>query len=606
MNPKQSLEEARLLKEARIQVLLSYGQKLLLVMIACGGFAALQWLGGQKDAAEDFRKTRWKWQPEIVKRVVFEDTKPSTSGTISTGGATAASPAIKQSSSGPSPQSPCPSVVDSTQSYSYSSRERMIEAMQELAEACVWANFRRTIKNATQQLEAAGDNPEKKQFAHFADYIAKEEALASVNAKVARQHVAAQLAGMHLRAEKPKPSEGRTAWEKGTARLGDGIREAAGDDSTLHIFYEMLWYAFLLTGVIASSILFLVLLNALPLTSAEGYWTARISEILKSIPTRSALAVPLLAAAIGGGTLAGSVAATEAGGQGRRPAKPPETSEPATLGGPGMPHGPNPPGQPNTNTPGGPWIYRQGDSKTDFFFPRGDLAFLPPLMDLREIESSLRTIDNTSRQFVEETRNARQGAALSFALGFLTMPSMRDNAEPLAVEALRQRVDALAKTQEDLGKRMDMVGDLKPLIQEVHVLAAALNARDDKIHDALQSVEKQGERQEKVAAQSLGQTAEIDQRGFLARAFGKTYYAVGPLVPSIMEVRLEDVMTSKADRKTVIDLLKTMRQMPPCPKTDFQENIRKGLEGKLQEETVESFMRDHFPALLKICALPRY
>jgi hypothetical protein len=606
MSQKQLQEEARLLREARTQVFLSYGQKLLLVMIACCGFATLQWLGEQKDAEETFRKARWKGRPEVVKAVVaqttLEEADPNTAHSA-VSKQLIPNTTTKQASGTTTYESPCPNVVGSAPSY-FATREQMILAMQDLAEACVWANFRRTIKNATIKLEAAGDSPEPEKFANFADYIAKEEALATVTAKVAQKHVAARLVGMHLVQEPRQPVKAvgsQSTWDKVMARLGDKIQQAAGDDSSLHVFYEMLWYASLLMGVIASSILFMVLLHALPLTSGEGYWTTRISEILKSIPPRSVLAVPLVAAAIGGGTLAGSVAATQPGGQKRESAKPSSTSEPTPSSKPKTPNAPNPPGE--------PWTYRGGDTTTTIFNRGGDLAFLPPLVTLGRIETSLEMISNTSREFVEETRNARQRSAS--LPGFLLVPPLIDKEEPLAVKAL-QRVAALAKEQADIRKRIDEMADLKQLTQEVHTMAATMTAREATILDILQSERSRGDRQERVSAQSLGQTAEIDPRGFFARTFGKTYYAVGPLAPSIMDVHLKGV-TGDAEREALVNLLTEMRKDPPCPEDEFQTNIRVGLKARLQiakiekvEETVEAFTRDHLPALLKICALRRY
>src|SRR5207253_1238322 len=66
MSQKQLLEEARLLRKARIQVFLSYGQKLLLVIIACCGLATLQWLGAHKATVVTSRMALWVGRPVIV------------------------------------------------------------------------------------------------------------------------------------------------------------------------------------------------------------------------------------------------------------------------------------------------------------------------------------------------------------------------------------------------------------------------------------------------------------------------------------------------------------------------------------------------------------
>ncbi|HEX4495055.1 MAG TPA: hypothetical protein VIE43_05235 [Thermoanaerobaculia bacterium] len=595
MNKKQLVEEARLLREARTQVFLSYGQKLFLVMIACCGFAMLQWLGEQKDKEGDFRKIRWQGRPDVVTSVVNQTTLDSSSppANAATG--------------------PCPTVIGSAPSY-FASRETMIAGMQELAAACIWSNFRRTIKNATSKLEEAGENPEVDKFTHFADYIAKEEALATITAKVAQQQVAARLIGMKPEPSKhsiPKAVGSRNAWQNVTTRLSLELQQAAGDDSNLYVFYEMLWYASLLMGVIASSILFMVLLHALPLTSGEGYWTARIAEILKRIPASSVVAVPLVAAAIGGGTLVGAGAATVPGGQARETLKSPavsETAPPSTSrpsGKPGTP--PRPPGPPDA--PGGTEICCGGNSTTTIFNGWGDLASPPAGVSLKVIESSLATLNSSSRQLIEEARLARQSAILFYRLG--RKPPQSPGTEPTAAELL-QRMNTLTTQQEELGKRMDRIVDLKQLTQQIGTMAATMSSREAKADELLRSVKEHGDFQELLSAQSLGQTAAIDPRGFFARTFGKSYYAVGPLVPSIMDAKLKDV-AGDAERKALVDLLKEMRKEHPCPEGDFRERIRSGLKIRLKPEKVdnidevtESLMRDHVPALLKICELPRY
>ncbi len=596
MRQKRLLEEARLLREANRQVWMSYGQKLLLVVIACSGLAALQWLGEQKHAEEDSRKTRWEGHPDIVRDVVNQATlaekiASTTSSTDATliGKQLPTNAATEQASGTVASESPCPSVLGPQPSF-FASREQMIAAMQEMAEACVWANFRRTIKNATTSLDQAGDNPEAAKFTNTANYIAKEEALAAITARVARQHVEARLVGMVLKPRHEPPKTGKSALENVTYRLRDRIQLASADENSLHVFYELLWYASLLVGVVGASILFMVLLNALPLTSGVGFWTERISDILKRLPSSNVIAVPLVAAVIGGGALAGSIAATEPGGQKRERTL--ATSEPA---------------------PANPAIeQRRGDSKIAITHRGGDLSFPPPIVETQRIEEYLKAISTTSERFVTETRSAQQSAAFPWALWFGALPSLGNRAEPPPVDALQQRVETLAWQQKDLSERVNKLTDLKQLVGVVQSLADNIKEREKTIAGALQSVQVQLEREERVATQSLGQTAEIDPRGFLARTFGQTKYAVGPLVPGIVDAHLKDIVTDE-ERRAIVNLLTEMRKGPlckpsPCSGNDFRATLEDRLnsEPRIQKQTVQKFMSDHFPALLKICALPRY
>jgi len=588
------MSRKRLLKEANKRVLTSYTQKATLVFIACIGFGALQWLGEQKDIENKARNGRWKAGQRVLAVVETAVAQANSDGKSK-------APTLNGDDS--FKPSSCAELLDSADQ-SFGSREQMILAMQERAEACVWGQFRAIVEEPSRNLAKFRNktNPKSEDFTGFADYIAKEEALATVTAKAARQRVAAQLASMPTQAPPPLKQDKKLVVQsvrKKTiaVRLREEIQSIAAEDNGLHVFYDMLWYASLLLGVVASSMLFLVFLTSLPITSGEGYWTKRISEILERLPTPKMIAVPIMAAAIGGGTLVGAIASTQPGGQGREVTRATTLYDQRTSVTPGAPNPLSPQGQLNQLID--QRSYREGDINTTFFHRREDLAFQSPLVDLNQIKAPLDGINNSTSALITEMRNANRSIALTLQL---LAPKVDDAGNKALAEAL-QRLAALEQREVDLSGRVDK---LEPLTETAKKLTATMADREKEITEALKEVKDLEDLERQIAAQSLGQAAEIDPRGFWARTFGKPRYRVGPLVPSIMAAQLADTATPEV-KEVVGEVLHEMRGAGPFDEDEFKDELTKRLKGKkrLGEKEVTDFVSDQLSSLLKICALPR-
>lgn len=576
--------------EARKQVLLSYSHKAILVAIACFAFSGLRWLGDQKtwDAGNEVRK------------VVSAAVTSALSGSGVSGLPSGSGQGLVT----------CPEISDLPRSFG--SREQMIAAMQDRAESCVWENLQGAIDAASKQLATIGkkemeemlaEPPPKSgprvsrftraadQLSRVADFIAKEEALAATTAKAARQNVYARLTSMRVPLADPAAANA-SGWQKVTAWLAQKAHEAGAEDSGTHVVFEMLWFASLLLGVVASSILFVIVLTALPITGGEGFWTERIRKLLEDIPaaSKSFIAVPLAAVAIGGGTLAGTVATTEAGGRARHvydrtfsaaPAKP---GEPVRTNGSGVP----PPAIDQRT-------FRTGDINTFN-------GVLPPYLDkLGPIADSLSLISDRSESLVVAVGQTGKNIGLAFQ-------SVASDVRGLTRTA-SETSSLMADLQQNIrGLRTDLDRDAQtivPLVKAIEKLEATVDRRDNEMVRAIQAVEKIEAIQAGGTSRVLAQQAETDARKLLDRTFGPRLYHVGPLVPSLMAARLEE-STESPEAKAMIDALVTMRKAGSLSRAQFEEQLRTALEQKgLSERAAKKLLQENLPALLKVCALPR-
>jgi hypothetical protein len=384
-----------------------------------------------------------------------------------------------------------------------------------------------------------------------------------------------------------KPSPKKSTWQNLAAWCDNKIQRAAADDSGTHVVYEMLWYASLLLGVVASSILFLVVVTALPITGGEGYVKKGVDELLKRAPTsgKSGIAAPLLAAVIGGGTLVGTVAATQAGGQGRG------VYERASI---------ESAARSSLIRAGDQVSYRGGDIDAAFHSTE-EVELPPPAINLDPITDSLYTISESAGRVVGETRRANEKIAevLRSALSRIAGQERAASETSRLLVALQQAVGIV---QTDLGRHED---DATQLEQALAKLTSAVAEHEAEIAGAVQTVKEIEDRQADASARYLAQTAQRDPRGLFARTFSGTLYQVGPLVPSLMSTFLEDTTDPKA-RTAMLEVLHKMRGEGPFKGSEFESRLRKELHKRLAPEQVKILLRQsNRSALLKICAMPR-
>lgn len=512
--------------EARKKILWSYGHKALLLAVACLGFIGLRWLASEKRELDKSRKTRW-----AVSAVV-----PQISVAVGL----------------------CPRSFPNKNAEGFESRDQLIAAIQDRAEECVWEDFRTRIAEAYTRLETLGKDPSRsaaRDSARYADFIAKEEGLARLRAITVRQKVKSILVNVDLQPTRP-------------AGL---LADMTDDESGLHVIYEISWYFFLLLGVAASSMLFLLVITVLPITDGEGYWTKRIGDILERVtPAGHSLALPFLAAAVAGGTLAGAVAATEPGGQARSVLE----RERAVYVQPKIEV---PPPRP----------------------PEGPPPSIDPLVVL------LNRIAEDSEALAKETRDAKYGIvkAVEEAAG-----DVRKGATDAAA-SVNTRVACLQESVSDVERQTTHV-DLRVASLEGAVAQGGdtIEQHSSQTVQSAKAVEDRETDQAAASRRALAQSAEIDSRGFFERWFGGRLYKIRPLVPLEMSARLElNQGLTRDDAKRVREALAEMAAaLPAVPRKDFEDKLQKGLRDRLAPQLVAVLERqENLKALLRICKVPR-
>ncbi len=546
----------------------SYASKATLVGLAVAGFWSFTWLCDQKETVG------WRVDKTVEGIVVG---------------------AVADINRG---QPPCP-IFGAARSFD--SRAELILAMQEQAEACVWKTYSEKVSSVGDSLvggptrspssaEQLADS--EMRIRYLGDLLARATALARVRAVAVRQRVAANLFPVERGAgngSERGPAAPKQTFEK-------SIRRAAADDSPRHAIYEMLWYASLLLGVAASSFLLLILFRAIGITG--GNWTDKILAHATA-DGKTAIAVPLMAAVLGGGALGIADAATHPGGYGphggRGPVtaagpagKPGQQGLPGQSGLPGAPGLQGQPGSPGSGswTAGGPSYDLRTWNLTD--------EFDAPVVDLRPLERRMTEINRSAKRLVDDTSGFhRRVAAL---LPQLTA-RLEQHLAQVEREAGRTNQRVAGLTVAVAGLEQQLASDS----QETADGLSAIAAQEKTLATAAPAIAASDQRQ----ARSLGQAAEIDPRSFpfFRRLFGHRLYHVGPQVEDIMSASLPDTGSGTAIRNGVLAALHDMRGKKPCGRQEFLQLFQGKLKAHLNPDLVQEVLQDHRRALLELCAL---
>ena len=560
-----------LLWEARKRVLFSYFHKIVLFAVACFGFWALNWLSGQKSAFDQEKKSVTPFVVSIVGKAAER-----------------------------------PSCVEQDTKKTFATRDQLTLAMQDRAEACVWEDYRFNVKDLRGKMAqiAMGKSLPKEAleaYTWYADYIAKEEAFAASKARAARQYVGAMLASRDLKAEEA------ASFAKGKrilARLAMIIQPTLDEEKGSYVVYEILWYASLLLGVAAASMLFVVILTALPITNGEGYWTKRIGDILDRVPAVASrsIAVPLCwRRPSAGGTLAGAVHGTQAGGRGapfglKRAHQPPLPTSTSTT----------------SIDKGSPSPQRAGDVVSYNDFSTSNEMSSP--YDASEVAGRLDRIGQSAEKLVSGAEAARRDVV--GAIGQVgTKVGKVEGAVRDAERALGPLQRTVDLTSDRTSHILEEVGGLKPLIGEVGGKVAELSKDFDqrattglKVAHSVEGVEKE---QAAAFTQTLAASAESDPRGFFARTFGWTLFEVGPAVPLAMAARLGPTKPGEPETVLLAAVTEMREEAAPLNRWAFKGNLlaklKKPSQGPaLTRAQIDSLMEKHFRSLLHLCALPQW
>ena len=590
-----------LLRQVRKRIAISYGHKAVLFALAAFGFMSLHWLGGERKDYEKQQKSRWLVTGKIRTAVERATGEPLCA-------------AFEEQAAQEDPAWCIKNTV-------YETREQLISALQDISEASAWARFRAVTSDAHTKMQNAKMQNAKlaqDEYVRFADFVAHEETYAKALASAARKSVGARLAAMDLKPEKP-PEETLTVFE-------ELIQPTLDPGSDTHVIYQILWYASLLIGVVASSMLLVIVFTALPITTAEGYWTKRINELIEWRPGSAMrsivaplLAAPLLTAALAGGTLAGAAMATEAGGN----ARPPKDQRAQSDQGNRIPQSPKielPKGDPP----------KTGEEKPPV--PPDEVSERLDAID-ESLAALSRAITNgftgvTGRIGDTEKTVVKRMGGVGSKVNNKVSQTAREVQHQIA--ELRQPV---SETNLATQATLKGVTDITPKVTETHQNVGTLSTRVKEheyrrqedtrdIRGRAENIQATQLQQDKAAIRTLAQNAQRDPRGFLGRTFGPTLFKIGPLVIETMDARLGESKVPDAERTAFRNALTAIQQQQRKGEHEpkhgaetyrvFKAHLRTELlasgasvSPEVSATQVEALIANHFSALVRICALPR-
>ena len=538
-----------LLRQAQKDAAWSYLHKVLLLIVAVLGFQSLHALSELKREHGDLQKVQYTAEGLVA--LVAEASGSERALTLP----------------------PVPGGV-------FSTREQMEAALKDQAEARVWSEFHQVVAGWRKEMARLQQLPvtdaRQREYARYADLVGREEAYARTRAQAVRQRLGAQFAALDV-----KPLRKTATGLK--ARLSPTL----DPDNDLYVLYQILWYASLFVGVGAASLLLVVLLTALPITDGEGYWTAKIRELLSRTPSipgaRHSVAAPLLAAMIGGGTMLGTIAETVPGGTARPPADPiiytcrekcdselqvtSETNNSFELTVTSGPHDP----------------------------PR--LPPQPPI-DLGPVTSALHGVQTAVEKEGRKVTEAVTSSGAATARAINEKIDVTANATNRILEA----TDGKLGPARDSLKTIDAT--LATVPPAVTTEAAAVRT---KVGDSAEAIEKQSAdiaaKEDARAKASLAYAAERDPRGAFLRMFGFTQYRISPGVIQMMEARVTNELQRAALSAALKKLSVDAKTGEPIDRSRWE------LESALRKELGVEYQRlanEQLPALLRVAAMPRW
>lgn len=423
--------------------------------------------------------------------------------------------------------------------------------VEHLTDAAIWSEYAETVQSLQKKYLAqlqqdaklaaksgeTGKMPDTN--AVFANSLAAEEA--RTRSRIAAVHARVEAKVIHLK-------EGDESF----------LSRMADEKSSLHVLFEIMWYALMIVGVLACSFLLMVAFTALPFTSIDGEWTKRMEELLKTAAPGAARAVaiaPLAAAAIIGGTvLTGASYATVPGGISREVVRREQTIENHPVTNEGSPY----------------YDYRK-------YTPSGiDEATL-----IRQLDVATGRINNsTENHAVAVSACVRDGSAN-------VIEHVRGSTDEVLDKAAGIELIASAAT-----------GHASAAHAAAETTAAHTATIDRRIANDGQSIDDEQQRQNELQSHSIAATTAVDDRGFWRRNFGRTQYKVGAAAIDAMNERMAAEKISQSDQLAVHTALRAMTTVPPLNSSRFREALaRHGMP--------EPMITCYFRTLLHVSELPR-
>jgi len=559
MTREQSHDEA--LRRARRRVLLSYGHKLGILAMAVLGFSLLWFLGQAKQTFESSGRKEWVVNKALLGQLYQPPTGSDTDAIMGR---------LRS--------------LDLPRDLKFDSRDQMVSAVQQLAEAQVWSEYRLRVaghlarmRALTSELSAgthkksSQDSIEAKQeeYTRYSDLVTKEEAYARAQVEGVRRQVDAAIAQID---PKPLAHEGKPdVWDRIFARVLD-------ERTHLYVIYEVAWYVSLLIAVLSTSLLIIMLLTVLPITSGEGYWTKKVDELIAKAPSVGeaggrAAGPKILAALLGTAALVPIAKATEPGGQGH------------------------------------PVVERRIIQKETFVTEKTS----PPAPPV-EIPNYKNDLDAIGRQVADLQKRVETLPDPTSALDQLkrdvAVLDERTSHTHTAVIDIQPKAEKAAEKAEATANRLE--GASTAIEKANAKIEDSVHNHGEETKGALKGVSEETTKISGTLDAVTAQAGVRDPRGFVARAFGATLYQVGPIVPRLVEGRVRTSHPLDADvLKHYTDALVAMKKVEGLDRWEFERKLREQLRVELRQTPETSrieneIIKNELHYLLQLAAVPRW
>jgi len=469
---------------------------------------------------------------------------------------------------------------------------------------------RASVKDLAGETGKAGTTvPPGLDIEHYLDRIAAEESLART-----------RIAGTHALIE-----ASATQIEQARKDSSPPLAAMFDEKHPLYVLYEICWYMLLALAVLATSWLFVTIFTVLPFTDAEGYWTKRIGALLeKFAPGVASAAFPIATAALVAATVfTGTGFATTPGGYARNVANARTTVEDHSI------HigsaAPPPPASLTAEDLANALATLQGVIGAKI--SGSESAVSAVVMSSKDaLEGHLGRADGTQKKTLTAAKNAETHSrgAESMA-GEADGHAKEAENQTITVPSIDSRTSALEKTIGTIRAQE------KPLVAQVGAIASELTSSGKRIGEAKTEIDDEYADESQARNASFAQSAAVDPRGFLGRAFGRTLFQAGPATVRQMAAALDvpldakgkpvpynakDTRATQTEYEGKAGLIKVLicaisaGPTPPMISGKFRDELVRltktaDLGGTVPEEVQKQLVR-YDSQLLHLCALPRY
>jgi hypothetical protein len=575
-------------REARTEAVRSFWHKLAILGLALLGYAGIAALGVAKERHEQHHKDRWQLTQTALNG--FRDTAakiaPATNG---------ADLAVLQAVAADfQSTSPATGALDS--------REALVTAIGKLADAHIWRNAATQIDEMKRALDpnangAKTENgaktgvtaPLESPAASAAKPLNEREVERYLNQITAAEALArARVASVHALID-------ATATQIDPAHEDAPVLASMFDEKKpMYVFYEICWFTMLSLAVLASAWLLMLFFTVLPFTSAEGYWTKRIGDILEKFGAGAIAAsatVPIVSAALVAATVfAGTGFATVPGGYARNVTTTIVTTQPTIERTTTTEITTTDPAQLTAAQLNAALATLQENVGT-----KVDTSELKVRADVKKAKDSLHAhlddADDVQSDIGESAAGAADDAHLTADRTRL-VPDIHE-----ATAKISATIGKPKKPDATLASRIDGTAD-------------DVDAGTTQFHDARTDLDKRAKTENAVRTATFARATMVDERNFFWRAVGRTVYRANDAAVHELAARLEvplepDGRPLPKLATTEANLIRALATAIAEPKAVNSSDFRAILRKASTDTSVQQLIDDHWREILHVCALPR-